>query len=139
MSAEEDVEVEAPPEMIKLVSAEGYEFGVDKRAAMVSGTIKSMLTGPGEFPSTSSRQAQRSSACGYHQRRSWRNARHTECAPFRRLQYSSRVACALLTQLHLPLTSKTETSRLRLTLPALGTYRSICVVTRSSISGEPAG
>merc|ERR1711871_1149949 len=42
-------EVDNPPEMIKLVSAEGDEFWVDKRAAMVSGTIKSMLTGPANF------------------------------------------------------------------------------------------
>ena len=33
------------PSMIKLKSAEGHEFFVDKRCAMVSGTIKSMLAG----------------------------------------------------------------------------------------------
>jgi elongin-C len=31
--------------MIKLKSAEGHEFFIDKRCAMVSGTIKSMLSG----------------------------------------------------------------------------------------------
>ena len=33
------------PQMIKLKSAEGHEFFVDRRCAMVSGTIKSMLAG----------------------------------------------------------------------------------------------
>lgn len=33
------------PSMIKLKSAEGHEFFVDRRCAMVSGTIKSMLAG----------------------------------------------------------------------------------------------
>jgi len=34
---------------VKLISAEGHEFIVDRKAAMVSGTIKSMLSGPGTF------------------------------------------------------------------------------------------
>ena len=33
------------PSMIKLKSAEGHEFFVDRRCAMVSGTIKAMLSG----------------------------------------------------------------------------------------------
>lgn len=37
------------PDMVKLISAEGHEFFVDRKAAMVSGTIKSMLSGPGAF------------------------------------------------------------------------------------------
>jgi hypothetical protein len=32
---------------VKLISADGHEFVVDRKAAMVSGTIKSMLSGPG--------------------------------------------------------------------------------------------
>ena len=32
---------------VKLISADGHEFIVDRKAAMVSGTIKSMLSGPG--------------------------------------------------------------------------------------------
>ena len=40
-------EAEKPKEMLKLVSKEGHEFSVEKQAAMVSNTIKSMLTGPG--------------------------------------------------------------------------------------------
>ncbi len=36
------------PDTVKLISAEGHEFIVDRRAAMVSGTIKSMLSGPGK-------------------------------------------------------------------------------------------
>ncbi len=34
---------------VKLISAEGHEFIVDRKAAMVSGTIKSMLSGPGNY------------------------------------------------------------------------------------------
>eukprot|EP01089_Gocevia_fonbrunei_P014539 TRINITY_DN399_c0_g1_i1.p1 TRINITY_DN399_c0_g1~~TRINITY_DN399_c0_g1_i1.p1 ORF type:complete len:104 (-),score=23.77 TRINITY_DN399_c0_g1_i1:118-429(-) len=41
----EDKEIET----VKLISAEGHEFIVDRKAAMVSGTIKSMLSGPGAF------------------------------------------------------------------------------------------
>mmetsp|Transcript_17009 Transcript_17009/g.28079 ORF Transcript_17009/g.28079 Transcript_17009/m.28079 type:complete len:118 (+) Transcript_17009:131-484(+) len=36
-------------ETVTLVSAEGHEFIVEKRAAMVSNTIKNMLNTPGEF------------------------------------------------------------------------------------------
>ncbi|CAA0807602.1 BTB/POZ domain-containing protein [Striga hermonthica] len=36
-------------ETVKLISAEGFEFIVDKRAAMVSQTIRNMLTSPGGF------------------------------------------------------------------------------------------
>ena len=37
---------ERPPHnMIKLKSAEGHEFFIDRRCAMVSGTIKTMLSG----------------------------------------------------------------------------------------------
>lgn len=35
------------PDTVKLISAEGHEFIVDRKAALVSGTIKSMLSGPG--------------------------------------------------------------------------------------------
>lgn len=34
---------------VKLISAEGFEFVVDKEAAMVSQTIHNMLTSPGFF------------------------------------------------------------------------------------------
>ena len=37
---EDDKEVGA---VVKLISAEGHEFFVDKKCAMVSGTIKTML------------------------------------------------------------------------------------------------
>jgi hypothetical protein len=33
------------PHMIKLISAEGHEFFVNRKCAMVSGTIKAMLSG----------------------------------------------------------------------------------------------
>eukprot|EP01115_Flamella_aegyptia_P006006 TRINITY_DN2537_c2_g1_i1.p1 TRINITY_DN2537_c2_g1~~TRINITY_DN2537_c2_g1_i1.p1 ORF type:complete len:107 (+),score=28.34 TRINITY_DN2537_c2_g1_i1:51-371(+) len=34
---------------VKLISHEGHVFIVDRKCAMVSGTIKSMLNGPGNF------------------------------------------------------------------------------------------
>ncbi|KAI4369504.1 hypothetical protein MLD38_017939 [Melastoma candidum] len=34
---------------VKLISSEGFEFVVDKKAAMVSQTIRNMLTSPGSF------------------------------------------------------------------------------------------
>lgn len=34
-------------ETVKLISAEGFEFVVSKEAAMVSQTIRNMLTSPG--------------------------------------------------------------------------------------------
>ncbi len=33
---------------VKLISADGHEFIIDRKAAMVSGTIKSMLAAPGK-------------------------------------------------------------------------------------------
>ena len=40
------LEEESKDETIKLISAEGHEFIIDRNAAMVSGTIKSMLSSP---------------------------------------------------------------------------------------------
>ncbi|KAI4334570.1 hypothetical protein L6164_019244 [Bauhinia variegata] len=37
---------------VKLISAEGFEFVVDKEAAIVSQTIHNMLTSPGSFAET---------------------------------------------------------------------------------------
>jgi len=37
-------------EMVILVSKEGHEFFVAKEAAMASGIIRTMLTGPGKEP-----------------------------------------------------------------------------------------
>lgn len=37
-------------DMVKLISAEGFEFVVHKKAAMVSQTIRNMLTSPGHPP-----------------------------------------------------------------------------------------
>ncbi|KAK8949969.1 hypothetical protein KSP40_PGU018268 [Platanthera guangdongensis] len=34
---------------VKLISAEGFEFVIDKKAAMVANTIRNMLTSPGGF------------------------------------------------------------------------------------------
>jgi hypothetical protein len=33
-------------ETVRLISADGHEFIVDKRAALISGTIRAMLGGP---------------------------------------------------------------------------------------------
>nr|AIE89872.1 elongin C [Zea mays] len=38
--------------VVKLISAEGFEFVVDKKAAMVSNTLRNMLTSPGGFSET---------------------------------------------------------------------------------------
>jgi hypothetical protein len=42
--AEEDGEMVG---VVKLISAEGFEFVIDKKAAMVSNTLRNMLTSPG--------------------------------------------------------------------------------------------
>lgn len=36
-------------ETVKLISAEGFEFVIDKKAAMVSQTLRNMLTSPGFY------------------------------------------------------------------------------------------
>ncbi|CAL5229677.1 g13045 [Coccomyxa viridis] len=41
-----------PRKSVKLVSAEGFEFTVDYRAACVSNTIKQMLSSEGNFTET---------------------------------------------------------------------------------------
>ena len=38
---------QASMEPVKLIAADGSEIIIDRRAALVSGTIKSMLAGPG--------------------------------------------------------------------------------------------
>uniref|UniRef100_A0A0D9XVS8 Elongin-C n=1 Tax=Leersia perrieri TaxID=77586 RepID=A0A0D9XVS8_9ORYZ len=43
---------EQPSGVVKLISAEGFEFVVDKKAAMVSNTLRNMLTSPGGFSET---------------------------------------------------------------------------------------
>ena len=44
-------EDQTAPAMVKLVSGDGMEFLVEREAAMVSGTIKNMLSSPGvRFP-----------------------------------------------------------------------------------------
>jgi elongin-C len=40
--------------VVKLISAEGFEFVVDRKAAMVSNTLRNMLTSPGRVIFTSS-------------------------------------------------------------------------------------
>eukprot|EP00743_Colponemidia_sp_Colp-15_P005424 GILK01005830.1.p1 GENE.GILK01005830.1~~GILK01005830.1.p1 ORF type:complete len:116 (+),score=15.87 GILK01005830.1:47-349(+) len=42
----------ADNEFVKIISSEGHEFYLEKKYAMVSGTIRSMLTGPGQFSET---------------------------------------------------------------------------------------
>merc|ERR1711865_1059939 len=41
------------PATVKLVSKEGHEFIIERNAAMVSGTIKNMLSSPGMFVESS--------------------------------------------------------------------------------------
>ncbi|KAI8832038.1 BTB/POZ protein [Chytridium lagenaria] len=36
-------------ETVKLISADGFEFIMDRKCAMASGTIKNMLSSPGQF------------------------------------------------------------------------------------------
>ncbi|BAF28921.1 uncharacterized protein [Oryza sativa Japonica Group] len=47
-----DDDDDAPSGFVKLISAEGFEFVVDKKAAMVSNTLRNMLTSPGGFSET---------------------------------------------------------------------------------------
>merc|ERR1712057_9166 len=48
-----DEDEEKPPAVVKLISKEGHEFIIDREAAMVSGTIKNMLSSPGVFVESS--------------------------------------------------------------------------------------
>ena len=45
-----------PRKSVKLVSAEGFEFTVDYKAACVSNTIKQMLSSEGTFPGSGLRR-----------------------------------------------------------------------------------
>ncbi|KAJ3285396.1 hypothetical protein HK104_009516 [Borealophlyctis nickersoniae] len=36
-------------ETVKLISSDGFEFVIDRKCAMASGTIKNMLSSPGQF------------------------------------------------------------------------------------------
>lgn len=46
---EEEIQKMKKEDTVKLISAEGFEFVVDKEAAMVSQTIHNMLTSPGSI------------------------------------------------------------------------------------------
>jgi len=50
LKQETEGEFMADEETVKLISADGHQFVVDRKAALVSGTIKSMLSGPGMSP-----------------------------------------------------------------------------------------
>ncbi|CAI5529583.1 unnamed protein product [Closterium sp. NIES-64] len=41
-------------DMVKLISAEGFEFVIDRQAAMVSNTLRSMLSSSGGFQESDS-------------------------------------------------------------------------------------
>lgn len=44
-----DLTAESPvTDTVKLISAEGFEFIIDRKCAMASGTIKNMLSSPGK-------------------------------------------------------------------------------------------
>jgi|EP01049_Picozoa_sp_SAG25_P010133 hypothetical protein len=64
--AEEEAEELPKKEMIKLISKEGHEFSVEKQAAMVSNTIKNMLTGPGTCRRVPTRGGWRGGGGGRH-------------------------------------------------------------------------
>jgi len=49
MSLEEEEVVNPLADMVKLISKEGDEFIISRQAAMASGTIRAMLTGPGNW------------------------------------------------------------------------------------------
>lgn len=53
MSLEEEEVVNPLANLVKLVSAEGHEFIISRECAMASGTIRAMLTGPGQWKETS--------------------------------------------------------------------------------------
>ena len=40
---------ETTTDYVKLISSDGFEFIVDRKCAMASGTIKNMLSSPGQF------------------------------------------------------------------------------------------
>merc|ERR1712093_169623 len=48
-----DEDEEKPHAVVKLISSEGHEFIIEREAAMVSGTIKNMLSSPGMFVESS--------------------------------------------------------------------------------------
>merc|ERR1711887_33142 len=48
-----DEDEEKPPAVVKLISSEGHEFVIEREAAMVSGTIKNMLSSPVMFVESS--------------------------------------------------------------------------------------
>ncbi|KXS18007.1 POZ domain-containing protein [Gonapodya prolifera JEL478] len=42
--------MESPiPETVKLISSDGFDFVIDRRCALAAGTIKNMLSSPGQF------------------------------------------------------------------------------------------
>ena len=50
----EEEEVPNPLEgLVKLISKEGHEFIIDRECALCSGTIRAMLTGPGQWQENS--------------------------------------------------------------------------------------
>eukprot|EP00004_Rigifila_ramosa_P028799 TRINITY_DN989_c0_g1_i1.p1 TRINITY_DN989_c0_g1~~TRINITY_DN989_c0_g1_i1.p1 ORF type:complete len:104 (+),score=27.28 TRINITY_DN989_c0_g1_i1:35-346(+) len=46
------------PETIKLISEDGHVFVIDRRAGMLSGTIKAMIGGPGGFSFTENQKGE---------------------------------------------------------------------------------
>ncbi|KAI8804268.1 BTB/POZ protein [Cladochytrium replicatum] len=46
----QDLNDDAPvSDTVKLISVDGFEFVIDRKCAMASGTIKNMLSSPGQF------------------------------------------------------------------------------------------
>lgn len=53
MSLEEEEVVNPLSSLVKLISSEGHEFIISRDCAMASGTIRAMLTGPGQWKENS--------------------------------------------------------------------------------------
>ncbi len=49
LDLEDDNDEIVKPEVVKLISKEGHEFIIDKQCALISGTIRTLLTGPGKI------------------------------------------------------------------------------------------
>jgi hypothetical protein len=53
MSLEEEEVLNPLANLVKLISAEGHEFIIARDCALASGTIRAMLTGPGQWKENS--------------------------------------------------------------------------------------
>merc|ERR1711907_461114 len=76
--------------VVKLISSEGHEFIIEREAAMVSGTIKNMLSAPGMFVESSGEisfpeinSVVLEKVCQYfHYKLKWTNSTQTQIPEF---------------------------------------------------------